>query len=449
MNGGTSVIEKNYNVEELLRQKGEKKDYVSDRDHEAISLFEKAVDRESHGLMSDAVEFYRRAYKINEQVDLLYRTQKLPHAVKRLQEEGGKNITKKVDEEKVKAIDVDKLLQSFAYAEVTAPDENSIDPQDSLVIKFANLGSNSQEKDLTVTEISPLMSLPSEVWNKILEHLIVMEPDSWFNFSITCKRNAYLGFGSSQLWQKLCYLVYPNQIYYENLVCMQNRTPSEPLINSDSLPVPLDQLVVLSQYKNSWKYMLRHRPFIKFGGCYISVVNYYSEGGKTEFSDSWSNPVRTITYYRYLRFYPDGTCVKVLSSLEPNKVVPYLLKLNTLRSLQHLDSTDLENGNNSSHIKESHKIYHGRWCLTTLGEVHIEINEGSVPYYDFYYRFEIKSLGGIFIHSKLTWIKYFAIRKKLPGESHQDERVGEEINFSLKNEKPFKFLKVRSYRTDN
>ncbi|ODV81721.1 uncharacterized protein CANTADRAFT_45427 [Suhomyces tanzawaensis NRRL Y-17324] len=419
MSGGTSILG---NAEPL-----------SDKDQEAITWFRKAIDKESHGMMSDAVEYYRKAFKINEQVDALYRAKDVPHTAKKLEAEGGKNTLKKVDEELVKRINVDTLLLSFRDIEAKAP--NPLEDESSdLTIKFANLGVDGHEEVADVKPVSPLVHLPNDIWIHILEILLITSPESWFSFAITCKKHAYLGLGTSDLWRKLCYLVYPSQVYEENKMITDRLGVGEELDES-ALPVPLNQLEILPQYNNSWKFMLNNRPFVKFLGCYISVVNYYSEGGKAEFSNSWSNPVRTITYYRYLRFYPDGTCVKVLSASEPNKVIPHLLK-HSKSIAPTIDLTGVPQ------IKESQRIYHGRWTVSSDGEVHVVIENGSAAYYVFHYHFQVKSLA-IFKHSKLSWVKYYAVKK----EGHDDE--GEENPFAIRNEKPFKFLRVRSYTTTN
>lgn len=76
-------------------------DSLSSLDQQAISLFEQAIKKESQGLMSDAVDLYRKSFKINEQVDKLYRSIHLPNALHKLQNERGKNYITKVDEHKV------------------------------------------------------------------------------------------------------------------------------------------------------------------------------------------------------------------------------------------------------------------------------------------------------------------------------------------------------------
>ncbi|KAI5955132.1 hypothetical protein KGF54_001693 [Candida jiufengensis] len=383
---------------------------ISSIDHEAIALFEKAIEKESQGLMSDAVENYRKAFKLNEKIDSLYRSVKVPTNIKKIVDERGKNVMTRVDDKIVARINVDKLIASFADIEVQAG---------GLDLAFSNLSIDHAQPP------SPLTHLPTDIWLYILEILVLTNPESWFMMSITCKKFAYLGFNTS-VWRTLCNTIYPAQIYEENLIYLASQTSSQTI----ELPIPKNQLEILPQYDNSWKKMLHERPFIKFHGCYISIVNYYSEGGKSEFSLSWTNPVKTITYYRYIRFYPDGTMIKVLSVLPPNQVVSWLSK--ERKSIPHEDT----------HDKESHKIYSGKWKINSAGEVHVQIDNGSTSYLTFHYYFQVKNLGH-FKHGKMNWIKYFAVRKSTGDD---DDRVGEIMEYSIRNEKPFKFSKVRSYK---
>lgn len=405
-------------------------------DARAMELFEKATEKELHGLMSDAVRLYRAAFKINDQIDLLYRQQKVPKALQKLKQEHGKNVSTRLDEEKLRHINVDRLLLSFENEEAKSPDPTNPDHYDEshMAIKFANLG--FADHPISVPSVSPLVHLPSEVWHRILDILLTTQPEAWFRFGITCKRNAYLAFGT-EMWRALCYKIYPRQVYEENQL-VGNGNGNGNGLSLNGQVVPSDPLEVLPLYL-SWKNMLQTRPFAKFLGCYISVVNYYSEGAREEFSLSWTNPVRTVTYYRYLRLYPDGTCVMALTTLEPAKVVSQLLRKNTNRCILP------ENTTTDNAAKEPHRIFHGKWTISTEAHVHIEVNEGSVPYYSFHYRFLVRSLGNAH-HSKLAWMSYYAVRKRM---SDDDDREGEVVDFALKNETAFKFLRVRSYDLTN
>lgn len=405
------------------------------KDSRAMELFELAMEKELHGLMSDAVRYYREAFKINDQIDLLYRQQKVPKVVQKLKQEHGKNVSRKLDEDKLSKINVDELLDSFEHEEAYSPDPNNPDHYDEsqMTIKFASIGLDGHDIHADVRPVLPLIHLPNEIWIYIIDILLTTDPELWFNFGITCKRHAYLAFASSAIWRRLCYLIYPYQVYEENVG-----------VTSKELPVPRDPLALLPHYGNSWKYILRERLFLKFLGCYISVVNYYSEGARPEFSLSWTNPVRTVTYYRYIRFYPNGECVMSLTALEPTKVIPQLLRNNKLKCI--LAQPELRDNSHIVAAKEPHKIYTGKWTISTESEVNIQVDQGSVPYYTFHYQFQIKLLGGVAKHGKLSWVRFYANRKKM---AEDDDREGEQVEFSLKNEKPFKFLRVRSYGTDN
>ncbi|EMG48295.1 Ubiquitin-protein ligase, putative [Candida maltosa Xu316] len=428
----------------------ESSDGLSQLDKKAIALFEDAVKKEAQGLMSDAVDLYRKAFRINDQVDQIYRSIHLPTALNKLQSERGKNYITRVDEHKVSKINVDELIASFKDTEAHAPDPLNNEDPNALVVKFTNL---KLKQDTVISyPVSHLVLLPEDIWIYIFELLIHSSPESWFSMAISCKRFAYLGFGKSTIWRELCKQVYPRQVYEENQYYLQNPSLGTDINDDDELPIPINQLRILPQYKNSWKFMLQNRPFVKFLGCYISVVNYYSEGGKAEFSNAWSNPVKTITYYRYLRFYPDGLVLKVLTVLPPDGVIPYLSRLheNLPASISELGKPIYSHDEN----RNSHKIYHGKWTISSDGEVHIIIENGSVEYLTFHYWFKVKTLGHINKHAKLSWIKYNSVRKPISGEQNgedqeEDDRIGEIMEFSIRNEKPFKFSRVKSYTLTN
>ncbi|KAI9230496.1 MAG: hypothetical protein DHS80DRAFT_21293 [Piptocephalis tieghemiana] len=74
----------------------------------------------------------------------------------------------------------------------------------------------------------------------------------------------------------------------------------------------------LSYYGNDWRRMYIDRPRIRFNGVYICVCSYVRTGWDEE---SWDQPNHLITYYRYLRFYPDGRAIKLTTTNEPSTVV--------------------------------------------------------------------------------------------------------------------------------
>ena len=67
----------------------------------------------------------------------------------------------------------------------------------------------------------------------------------------------------------------------------------------------------------SYRQMFRTRPRLRFNGCYISTVNYARPGAHASNSLAWGAPVLVVTYFRYLRFFRDGTAISLLSTTEP------------------------------------------------------------------------------------------------------------------------------------
>lgn len=75
----------------------------------------------------------------------------------------------------------------------------------------------------------------------------------------------------------------------------------------------------------SWRQMYIERPRVCFGGCYISKTSYIRYGERS-FQDQYYRPVHLIEYYRYLRFFPDGSILMMTTSEEPAQIVQKLKK---------------------------------------------------------------------------------------------------------------------------
>lgn len=277
-----------------------------------------------------------------------------------------------LDEKAIAKIDVGKLLKSFREEIVHARDE---------------------------LEPSPLKSLPDDIILLIFEILIHVDTPSFVQFALSCRRMAYLGFATSDSWKTLCQLVYKYQNYDDEIATLNGMTQDQ------------EQMVIL--YDHNWYRMYSERPFIKFNGIYISVVNYYREGGRSEGSSSWNNPIRMITYYRYIRFFKDGSCMKYLTVEEPKHIVP--------RFTQDWKSHGLSN------------IYSGHWTISPDGQVSIN-SEGSVDRYRFIETLQIKN-SAKYRHNRLAWVNY----------EFMDIETTELNEFDIKKEKPYIFSRVKLY----
>ncbi|ORX53225.1 hypothetical protein DM01DRAFT_325122 [Hesseltinella vesiculosa] len=134
--------------------------------------------------------------------------------------------------------------------------------------------------------------LPSEMLVAVLCELSLQSLGTIAQFALVCKP-FYLLTRSPTLW----------------------RHASEFLFKQpQALPLaPFDQL---PRYSHNWMTMMKCRPRLRFDGVYISVCKYVRPG---ESETPWTRPVHLVTHYRYIRFYPDGTMVHLLTNEEPNK----------------------------------------------------------------------------------------------------------------------------------
>lgn len=66
--------------------------------------------------------------------------------------------------------------------------------------------------------------------------------------------------------------------------------------------------------------MFIERPRAWFNGCYISKTTYLRYGERS-FQDQFYRPVHLVEYYRYIRFYPDGSVLMTTTAEEPQQVV--------------------------------------------------------------------------------------------------------------------------------
>ncbi|VEU22449.1 DEKNAAC103317 [Brettanomyces naardenensis] len=134
----------------------------------ALELFELASAKEHVGLLTEAADYYRKAYKLDDRVDMRYR-EKLINDLPPLEKRAGgipkvDHRFRKLDLSKIK---VRRLLESFR--------ECRFEPLDEARPVYLSI-------------------LPDEIVMRILRLLIVDNPTSWFSFSMTCKKLAYLGF---------------------------------------------------------------------------------------------------------------------------------------------------------------------------------------------------------------------------------------------------------------
>lgn len=381
------------------------------REDIAFDLFELASEKERIGQLNDAADYYWKAFKLDDKVDVKYREKffenykieesKQAHEakerLKKVDAISSVNSTNKdIQPLKMNKTELIKLLDSYSGCDIIPDDE-----------------------ELPVY----LKKLPHEVLTNIIEILLICDTPSWINFSLTCKKLAYVGFRDMHIWRKLSELIYDRQVYRDN--------------DEEKFKV-----LIKNQWGFNYYQMLNERPFLKFRGVYISKVSYMKEGARSENSNSWNLPYRIITYYRYYRFYADGTCLKIITVLEPKKVIPKLhkgYKVNEDVELITEEATAANNVEIKSPVDNFSnrnwlKIFAGTYSITLQGQVETNC-DGPVEKYRFIDKFTITSSGKYHKHNKLEWVDlgFYDTISETYSSLNRDK------------EKDFVFSRVKSY----
>jgi F-box protein 9 len=295
----------------------------------------------------------------------------------------------------------------------------------------------------------PLAEFPEEIIVHIFQELAIVDVASFVRLAQVCKKMAYLVSSEEQIWKRICLgsEVGFGAMHYE----WQREVLGGPLKDDvadledefDTVEPPLSKEAITetlfhSGYSASWHLMFRLRPRIRFNGCYISTVNYIRPGQAAPSQVTWSSPVHIVTYYRYLRFFRDGTVISLLTTTEPADVVHYLTKelQETHRdgAAPHLSSIVMRNA------------LRGRWRLSTAGDdpdadlkdaegdVFVE-TEGASPKYMYRMKLSLRSASKGVRNNKLVWQGFWNYNLLT-----DDSGV-----FTLRNDKAFFWSRVKSY----
>lgn len=253
---------------------------------------------------------------------------------------------------------------------------------------------DAEVEDDNATAVDPcwlLEILPDDILIEIITILAYIDPRAHVSFSTTCQRISRVSFDPT-IYKHLCKQIYPHQVYSQ--------------VTRDLNNISDDQEEMVKSWDFNWKEMLHDRPFVKYHGVYISKVSYISEG---EREYTFYAPVKLVTYFRYLRFYPDGTAFKLTTTDEPAIIVPIFHK------------------ENHESIKNSLLT---KWHIEMDGQV---IMTRKTSDFEFVEELKVVHLGDRKYH-RLLWVNSGTIDKD-----------GERSYFNMKKEKPFNFSGVKRY----
>ncbi|KAI9295095.1 hypothetical protein K502DRAFT_341949 [Neoconidiobolus thromboides FSU 785] len=401
---------------------------VTERHGLGLKVYKEAIIMEKQGKLGEALNYYRKAFKIDPDVDLSYRTYYQSLSTKEKERMDGNQIspfsgatedfefikkihmtsdyvssTQMTKENSKSKIDWKKLDPMYheiknilKNAKKKEGVEGLVENTDRLTLTQEKQGNKDNEhrpilfKPADPTVEHCLSTLPDPILTKILGMAMSKDLHSIGSFSSTCIKGLFLS-RDKYLWYEYSKKLYnPNTQLYIDF--MKNEL------------IPVEQYVQ-QHFKNQWRFFLIEYPRIRFDGIYISTC-YYIRQGISE--SSFNRPIHMVTYYRYLRFFPDGTCIKRLTTDEPSQVVPNMKKESCYEDL-----------------------FYGNFQLTKQG-IDAQVTGRHRPNMEFMLNLELKSTSRG-KHNKLNWIEYSSLF------------YSDLTTYSLKQFKPFYFSKVRSY----
>ncbi|KAH7378681.1 hypothetical protein BKA66DRAFT_420956 [Pyrenochaeta sp. MPI-SDFR-AT-0127] len=433
----------------------------------ALEHYEKAVEKEGQGSLGDSVNLYRKAFRLDAKVHETYKAKHFPPSY--FKKHQGPPPPSTAPESHSTASTAPAPTSKphdtnppNASPTVPNPAHHSLQglssSLQSLIGDFSALSIQGEPPptDLSPPPPCPISTIPEEILVEILEQLAVQDLASFVRLAQVCKRLAYLVVTEDRVWKRIAlgheygfaamHYTWSCQIDGEPLgdddlggriLDSNSDTPSD---SEDFEPPPeplspalLTQMLVPSTYP-TYRALFRLRPRIRFNGCYISTVNYIRPGQSSPTSVTWNSPIHIVTYYRYLRFLRDGTCISLVSTSEPADVVPYLYIEHMHKSHGNLPSAPMKDA------------LLGRWRLT--GPAHPEApddaekegsliieTEGAVPKYIYKMALGLGSAGRGAKNNKLSWQGYWCYN-----------RLTDDIgDFALKNDRAFYWSRVKSY----
>lgn len=325
----------------------------------------------------------------------------------------------------------------------------------------------------------PIASIPEEILAHILRDVAILDVGDFVRLSLVCKRFAYLVATEDRIWRRICLgseFGFAGMHYY-----WQSKVAWGPLTKDDLLreaagtegpseltdtgiqagPLTLqDRAHRLAQegtantlalhrslYAGSWQRMFRQRPRIRFNGCYISTVNYIRAGQANSNQITWNSPVHIVTYYRYLRFFRDGTAISLQTIAEPADVVHHLTR----------EAVALHAGKAAGHLPSAvmQEALKGRWRLARKDEDETDNGPGTsgdaslgdyaegdvivetegVSHYIYRLDLGLGTAGKGSRNNKLVWKGFWSY----------NPLTGDWADFNMRSNKPYFFSRVKSY----
>lgn len=411
----------------------------------ALEHYEKAVEKETEGSLGESLKLYRKAFRMDDAVDTLYKDKHFPRSDAKGKALAASPAAATGNSVATAPLGISDLVSSFAGLGIEPTTKPSLSP-----------GEEVEDVEAREKKFSLLAAVPSELLLQILRCVALDDIASFVRLSQVCKSLCYIVATEERIWRHVCKRSFSRQVWdwkvsVTGRPLIDERLGSGAVLEEDleddnelddddddeRRVVPVDEAELL-RYKDSWREMFHFRPRLRYNGIYISTCNYHRQGGHSGTSLSWGTPVHIVTYYRYLRFYPDGTLLSLLTTHEPAEVVYAFSKpALTPAHLGGLSATSGGGGGGGPSAVQSwaEHVSRGRWRIDVDGRLDIETEAPKLPRYLFRMQLRIKNVKGARMTKggvKLVWEGFWSWNKMT-----DDLAV-----FEGRNDKPFFFSRV-------
>lgn len=432
----------------------------------ALEHYERAVEKEGQGKLGDSLSHYRKAFRLDENVDQTYKEKHFAHKWKAT---------------KVPSLHALAGPQSSASNSRSEAKGNPVPPTTTqLIASFADAEIHNAPP-LIEGDIPPpclMKKLPTEVLLELFMHIAVKDVSTYARLASVCKKFAYHVYTEKNIWKRVALgheFGLAGQKYHFATDVQGRRAIWRALEeddddDEDERPMPPVKEEHFAKDED-WRELFHSYPRIRFTGVYISTVNYTRAGGASVTPSTWGQQVHIVTYYRYLRFFRDGTVLSLLTTQEPIEVVHLLTKENLayVRAGGRQEPVHPLNfassGHSLTHDRSQPSVttpsaqnilrhaLRGRWRLchpslesieigsntATVGDVHIETEGGAGPRYMYTMHLSLKNGNSRQPHAtknnKLVWKGFWSF----------NSISGDWAEFQLRNDKAFWFSRVKSY----
>lgn len=360
----------------------------------ALEHFEKAVEKEELGSLGDSLKYYRKAFRMDSAVDKKYKNKHFPAPAAPATEAAAPSSEAPEDSETQAVVPAKPIRQG--------PPPTLRE----LIMSFSGLKIETAPPPIEgmPEPPCPMGELPDELLVHIMRDVAADDVGDFVRLAQVCKKMAFLVATEDGIWGRVCagdkfgfgnmHRSWQQSISWGKLTdeeiegCTLQGVDEKPteeerqkqaqkenfemtvlLRKGHKAKAPGSSIPAFPPVFASWQRMFRLRPRIRFNGCYISTVNYIRAGTPSATLVTWNSPVHIVTYFRYLRFYRDGTLISLLTTAEPTDVIHFMtkhhLELHQGGAMPHLPSNVMQNA------------LRGRWRMSGIPSLEEEEKKGD------------------------------------------------------------------------